>query len=310
MKRSVSIALAVLASIIIWLISNLLEDNSDIVSVQVVARSNIVGHSNESGESVTIAAAVSGSGFSLLRLNLNKDRIVTVNIDPSDFSNGEGDFFTISDNALFKYSNDIFGGDVSVRSFISHSVTFRFMKETYKKVPVVPVSFITCRSQYMPLGDIEISLDSVLVYGDPVRLESLDRILTKQISHRDLTRSVHGVVDLDAPAGVRLSQSQATYSQDVTRFVEYTASAPVMVRNLPAGKDLSVFPNTVTVRYRFIFPLSGTPTRGVTFYVDYNEFASSLSGKCMVRCDGLPDVAIDWECEPQMCECVETLLND
>ena len=70
MKRSLPIVLAVLASLMIWLISNLSETTSDIVSVQVVAHSNIVGHSDDADESTTIAAVVSGSGFALLRLTM------------------------------------------------------------------------------------------------------------------------------------------------------------------------------------------------------------------------------------------------
>ena len=97
-----------------------------------------------------------------------------------------------------------------------------------------------------------------------------------------------------------------TYSQEVTRFVEFDTTASVEVRNLPKGKTLSLFPSVVQVTYRFVFPVSGNPAQNVTFYVDYNEFANSLGGKCMIRWDNLPDVAIDCRTSPQMCECVET----
>ena len=114
------------------------------------------------------------------------------------------------------------------------------------------------------------------------------------------------MVELDTPAGMRLSLSQITYSQEVTRFVEFDTTASVEVRNLPKGKTLSLFPSVVQVTYRFVFPVSGNPAQNVTFYVDYNEFANSLGGKCMIRWDNLPDVAIDCRTSPQMCECVET----
>ena len=306
MKRSVAVTLAVLASLIIWIISNLSEETSDTVSAQVVAHSNIVGHSNVSGESVTIAAVVSGSGFSLLRLALNRNKIVDVSFEPDDLVNREGDFYTISDNSLFKYTSQIFGPSVSVKSFLSHTVTFRFLKENYKKVPVVPVTLISCRAQYMPYGEMTISQDSVMVYGDPVRLESVDKVMTRRILHREVWRSLHGEVELECPAGMRLSQDKVTYSQEITRYVEYSTTASVWVKNLPSGKNLTIFPEAVHVTYRFVFPISGTPAQNVSFYVDYNEFANSLGGKCMVHAENLPDVAIDWQCSPQMCDCVET----
>ena len=144
------------------------------------------------------------------------------------------------------------------------------------------------------------------MYGDPLRLESIDRILTKQIIHRDVSRSVHGVVKLDVPAGMRLSQKQVTYFQDISRFVEYVTEAPVEIRNLPAGKSLAVFPSSVKVTYRFVFPISGNPAQNAVFYVDYNDFITSLSGDCMVKAENIPDLTIEWECSPQMCVCVET----
>lgn len=286
----------------------MLETTSDIVSVRVIAHSNIVGRSNESSESVTLTAAVNASGFSLLRLAMNKDKVVPVYFDPEDLTHREGDFYTISNSALFKYVSEIVGPNVVVQSFLSHSVAFRFAQEDFKKVPILPVTAINCRPQYMLYGDMELSADSVYVYGDPMRLESIERVMTRQIIHNNLDRSVHDVVDLEVPARTRLSIEEVTYSQSVTRFVEYSTTAALEVRNLPEGRSLAVFPNTVDVTYRFIFPISGMPAANVTFYVDYNEFATSLSGTCMVRCEGLPDVVISWDSYPQAVECVETSL--
>lgn len=286
----------------------MLETTSDIVSVRVVAHSNIVGRSNESSESVTITAAVNASGFSLLRLSMNRDKVIPIYFDSEDFTHKEGDFYTVSNSALFKYASEIVGPNVAVQSFLSHSVTFRFAKESYKKVPVLPVTSMQCRPQYMLYGDMDLSVDSVYVYGDPVRLESIERVMTRQIIHNNLDRSVHDVVALEVPAKTRLSVNEVTYSQSVTRFVEYSTTATLEVRNLPEGKSLAMFPGTVDVTYRFIFPISGMPASNVIFYVDYNEFATSLSGRCMVRCDALPDVVITWDTYPQAVDCVETSL--
>lgn len=306
MKRSVSIFLAILSSLLIWLVANLSETNSDIVSVRVLAHSNLVGHSNVSGESVTVAAAVSGSGFSLLRLAITSNRVVDLNVDPADLIHRDGDFFTISDNTLFKYASELFGPSVSVKSFLSHSLTFRFLQESYRKLPLYPLAFITCQDQYMLYGDMSLSQDSVYVYGDPVRLESMDKIVTRQIVHKDVNHSVHGVVDLETPAGMRLSQTQITYSQNVTRYVEYSATVNVGVKNLPAGKQLTVFPSVAKVNFRFIFPISGFPAQNSTFYIDYQDFSTSLTGKCMLRAENLPDVALSWESSPLIFDCVET----
>ncbi len=306
MKRPLSISLALLASLTIWLVNNLSETTSDIVSVQLMPHSNIEGRSSTARESVTVTAAVSGSGFALLKLAFRRNRPVDITFDAADLQHREGEFYYISDNTLFKYAGAILGPAVSVQSFVSHSLTFRFLEENHKKVPIVPLNLVNYRSQYMPYGPMELSADSVIVYGEPLRLASIDKVLTRQIMHKDVRRSFHGTVALDQPAGVRLSQKEVTYSQDVTRYVEYSCLMPVGVRNLPEGLSLAVLPAQVQMNFRFVFPVTGNPAAQAEVYVDYDEFASSISGKCMVRCSDLPDVTICWESSPQMCVCVET----
>lgn len=268
--------------------------------------SNIEGRSNIARESVTVTAAVSGSGFELLRLALRRNRQVDIDFEVADLQHREGEFYYISDNALFKYAGAIFGPAISLQSFISHSLTFRFLEENHKKVPIVPLDLVSYRPQYMPYKPMELSADSVTVYGEPLRLASIDKVLTRQILRKDVHRSFHGSVPLDQPAGVRLSRSEVTYSQDVTRFVEYSCLMPVAVRNVPEGLSLAVLPAQVQMNFRFVFPVSGNPASSAEAYVDYDEFAASISGKCMVRCSDLPDVTICWESSPQMCVCVET----
>ena len=297
--------LAVVASIAIWLIGNLSRETTGLVSVPVVAHSSIVGRSEAAMESVQVTANVTASGFRLLGLSLRRNRPVAVQMDPGDFHHTEGDFFTISTNNLVRYTEAIYGAQTKAQ-FASDLVTVRFAPESYKKVPVVPVSQIRFREQYMAMGDIRLAPDSVLIYGNPSRIAGIDKVLTRQISKYDTDRSLHGKVRLETPAGTRLSAKEASYSLDVSRYVGIKETVKVGVRNVPEGKILSVYPPTVDINFRFIFPISGNPMGSASFYVDYNEFASSIGGKCMVRAEGLPEMTISWEADPEFCDCVES----
>ena len=297
--------LAVVASFAIWLIGNLSQETTGLVSVPVIAGSSIVGRSETAMESVQVTANVTASGFRLLGLSLRKNRPVTIQMDPDLFRHTEGDFFTVSTTNLVRYTEAIFGPQTKAQ-FASDLITVRFAPESYKKVPVVSVSQIRFREQYMAVGEIKLTPDSVLIYGNPSRIAGVDRILTRQISKYDTDRSLHGKVRFEVPAGTRLSDKEASYSLDVSRYVGIREKVRVGVRNVPEGKSLSVYPSTVDVNFRFIFPISGNPLGTVSFYVDYNEFAASIGGKCMVRAEGLPEMTISWEADPQFCDCVES----
>ncbi len=293
------------ASLAIWLVSNLSRETTGLVSVPVLAHSSIVGRSEAAMESVQVTANVTASGFRLLGLALRRNRPVNVAIDPEHIRHTEGDFFVVSANNLVRYSESIFGPQTKAQ-FASDYITVRFAPESFKKVPVVAVRQLRFREQYMATGEIKLTPDSVLVYGNPSRISGIDQILTRQISKYDVDRSLHGKVRLEIPAGTRLSSKEASYSLDVSRYVGITEKVRVGVRNVPEGKVLSVYPSTVDVKFRFIFPISGNPTGSASFYVDYNEFASSIGGKCMVRAEGLPEMTISWEADPEFCECVES----
>ena len=61
-----------LLSASIWLVYNLSQTHSSIVSQEVVAESNIDGRAARSSDAVTMAARVSASGFRLLLTGLRR----------------------------------------------------------------------------------------------------------------------------------------------------------------------------------------------------------------------------------------------
>ena len=307
MNKSSAFLLALLASLAIWLVGNLSQETTSLVSVPVTAHSSIVGRSETALESVRVTANVTASGFRLLGLSLRRNRPVDIRFEAEHLRHLEGDFFTISANNLVRYTEAVFGPQTKAQ-FASDYVTVRFAPESYKKVPVVAVRQIRFRDQFMASGDLSLTPDSVLVYGNPARLDGIVHVITRQITRYDVDKGIHGRGRLDTPDGTRLSANEVEYSLPVSRYVGVTERVQVGVRNVPEGKTLSVYPSAVDINFRFVFPISGNPASSAEFYVDYNEFASSIGGKCMVRVEGLPETTISWEADPPYCECLESAL--
>lgn len=294
-----------LLSACIWLVHNLSQRYSEIVSVPVVAESNIEGHARRSSSEMTASAMVNAPGFHLIRLGSNRRKPALVEIDAGDLVHTEGDYYVVPQTGMYKYVSDIFGEGVSLESFISGDLEFKFPTENHKKVPVKPVRVISFKPQYMAVGEMSVIPDSVVVYGDPVRLEGVESVLTRTITHKDIRNSVHGNVRLQVPSGMRLSQKDAVYSLDVTRYVEVSATVKVGTRNVPSGKKLSVLPSTATVAFRCVFPMIVNPVDRAEFYVDYKDFEQSITGRCVVHCEGLPEGVISYVVDPEVCECTE-----
>ncbi len=300
----IQLLLCVVLSSSIWLIHNLSQSYVSVVSVPVVARSNLAARAEQSSTDATVTAQVRASGFRHLKLASRGKRPVRIEVSPEDFRHDHDDIYSIPITNLYKYTSAIFGDGVSVESFVSDAPQFLFNSVTYKKVPVQRVQSISFMPQYMATRGMTIHPDSVLVYGETSRLENIDRILTRPIELSDLSASAHGTVRLDAPVGIRLSDSEVVYSLDVSRYVEVRSEVKIQTRNVPSNVRLSVLPSTAQVVFKCVFPTAADPSRTAEFYIDYDDFANSLTGRCVAHADNLPSTVISYTIEPDVFDCV------
>ena len=298
--------LCFLISASIWLVRNLTLDYPETETVPVLVHSHIEGRSEYASSEVAVTARCNTSGFTHIGLSMRR-RAVKLDVDPSDFEKAEGDAYVIPSSRLYKYASRIFGESVSIESFASEGVTVRFDAVDYRKVPVVALSSITCRPQYMAVDRIKLSPDSVVIYADPSRLASIDAVFTRQLTLHDLGQNgAHGKVRLDIPSGVGISTKEVSYDLDVKRFVEIPGNMLLSVRNAPSDAGLTVLPPSLDVRFYCEFPVPVNPLDQVELFIDYDEFLESDSGHCIVRHSALPAGVIEMKLEPQVCECFTT----
>lgn len=305
------IALSLLLAFGIWLLTNLSSDYVSVLSVNVVAESSIEGRMATSSNQAVIQARCLASGFSIRKLSRTVDNKTprTVHFNPADLHPARGeDAFYISASSLEKYIQDLYGDNVRLESFISDTVVFRFLPESHKKVPVVPVKAIRYRSQYVEMSPLRIEPDSVMVYGDSLLLERISQVRTETIRLNDVASSLQDMVDLDPIPGTRFSTPSVRYSISVSRAVEMIRDVEVRVAGVPEGKVVRAYPSKVQVTMFAVFPMLSDPFKNLDLRVDYADFASSLSGDCIPKIGnqeqrGVISVRID----PEVVHCVEEL---
>ena len=145
--------------------------------------------------------------------------------------------------------------------------------------------------------------DSVYIYGEPHRLESLDQVYTKPVKYSSLNSNVSGVVEIEPIRGVTFSVGQVSYNIDVVRFVEMTSTVSVRCINVPSDKVLMVYPSSVNVALKCVYPLPAKFENQPDVYVDYNDFIKSMSGKCPVRIMDMGSAVIEAVVDPVYVEC-------
>ena len=150
----------------------------------------------------------------------------------------------------------------------------------------------------MAESTIEVTPDSVLVYGEPFRLENVDAVYTKPINYMDISEDVSGVVKLEKIKDIRISEAEVRYGLKVKRFVEVINSVPVTAVNVPLGKKMSVYPSVVEVSLKCNFPLIDDPESGLRVEADYNDLQKSLGQRCVLKVNAPARGVISTEVTP------------
>jgi len=304
-RDGVILTLSLLLAFSVWLIHNLSLRYNANLKAKVVAVCQLDGYEDISVGSSDVAARGRATGYQIIASYIKARRPVRINFPQSAVQHYSDDRFYVTGDRLNEYSHLIFGEDFTVEHYVTDTLFFRFTAVNHKKVPVVPVSVLTFKSQYMNKGPLTVIPDSVVVEGEPHLLESIHQVYTAPIRHFDISESISGIISVEPLRGVDMQLKEAYYSMDVTRYVEVVEDVPVSVMNAPVDKTLMVFPSTVKVSIRCEFPLVGYDWNQIRMYVDYNEFKTSLKGNCLVRMDNAPKGMISYEVDPVSVKCVE-----
>lgn len=306
-REGLLLATSLILAVLIWFLSNLSRTYSGVLGVPVVAECNIQGYSNLSSNSTVLSARCRAEGFRLLREGTRRSRKpVRVVFDRADLRHASEDRFFVTGNVMNNYLRQIFGDKVDVEDIITDTLYFLFSPQYNRRVPVNFASDFTYRSQYMASGPLRIVPDSVTVYGDQARLDLVDHVSTVQVFFDDVHETQHGVLRLRRIKGLRFSDGQVAYELPVSRYVEIRSELPISVRNAPAGRHLDVFPSRATVILHCTFPVVHDPFEDFELFIDYADFASSLSGRCVARVPDLPRGVLDYRVEPTVFDCIET----
>jgi hypothetical protein len=299
------LTLSLLLAFSVWMIHNLSLKYNANLSAKVIAICSLDGHENVSAATAEALARGRATGYNIIESYIKARRPVKVEFNPSVMQRYDSERFFVTGDKLVEYSHLIFGEDITVDHYISDTLFFRFPSVNHKKVPVVPVSILTYKGQYMARGPLDMTPDSVVVAGDPYLLETVKQVYTTPIRHFEISENISGLAGIEPIKGVNIQAKEVYYSMDVVRYVEFVSEVHVEAVNVPAGKAMMIFPSVVTLRMRCEFPLMDDAEGQQTVYVDYNDFKTSVGGNCPVRVKNLPKGILSYDVEPVSVRCVE-----
>lgn len=296
--------LALLLAFSIWLIHNLSLRYNEYLTVTVKAVCNLEGHSEVSSNRCEVMARGRTTGYKVLKNMLSRNREVKVHFSPSVMKRKSDDIYYITSSDLQEYSHLIYGDKVTVEYFVSDTLFFRFPQQDSRRVPVILVSSLSFRPQYMGDDEIACTPDSITIYGEKFKIEKINQVFTAPVRRSDVHEDVYGMVNIEKIRGVRYSVPEVRYSLDVTRYVELKKTFTVRTVNVPSDKRLLVYPSSVDMIFRCRYPMTVDMTDDIVLEVDYNDFIVSMNGQCRVRLSAIPEGIISYDFDPMVVDCV------
>lgn len=179
--------------------------------------------------------------------------------------------------------------DLMILQVISNNIELNISPMAQVKLPIISNIEASCQRQYMQVGNIKLSSDSITVKAPMIILDTLKSIATEQLKLHSLKKPEHGSVELIIPQGVISPRHSIEYWIDVKGYTEFDFTLPVIVKNVPDSMQCITIPSEVTVTT--IVPLESLELiesmAAPVASVNYEDLNKNLSLTLRVSVDSL-----------------------
>ena len=176
--------------------------------------------------------------------NYSTRNFLPITIDYSEFQRQEGRL-TIPATALKKSISGQLATSSELISIHPDTLIY-YTQESFDKYPVAISGDITSAKQY-EIGNIEITPDSVWVFGSTTATDTMTAIFTESVSRVDIRDSISFDVKLQKRKGVKYSADKVNIKVPVTPYTEKSFELEIKGMGFPAAYALKALPSKAKV---------------------------------------------------------------
>jgi YbbR domain-containing protein len=254
-RHNVSVfVMCLIISTLVWLLTKFTYEYTSVVSFPLrytgISENKIPVSSMDS----TLNIAISGTGFSLLRVNyFNRKRPFDINIQNYQLQQQDGfSEVTIGTSLVAQQIIEQFSIPGQVEYVVPESLTLRFEEKVSKKVPVLSNVEMNFRQQYAAYDSLTVHPEYVEISGKVEQIGKIRFVKTVPVVLENLDASVDRSVEIVKPAHLDhfwVDPQQVRIRLQVERFTEARFEIPVQMINLPDNVRVKLFPEKVNVSF-------------------------------------------------------------
>ena len=193
-----------------------------------------------------IQVRVKAPGITLLLHNLFYRKHINIRVDDAYWRNNQVAFW-IMNNRRKEISNAL-SQNIQIITVLPDTVRMNFTKKHAKLVPVKFTYDMTFQERFRLSKDIEISPDSVFIYGDKMLLDNIEYLETDFIHLENISKNVSKKVKLKAIDNLLCNIMHVDIQINIEQYTEQDIDVPIGFHNLPSGYTIKLFPNTVKLK--------------------------------------------------------------
>ena len=195
-----------------------------------------------------IKVTLSSSGFELLHYYFKPSprRKVDISLEEVPLhKDGESTYSFGSSYAKEKIANFLTLEPNEV-SFEENRIILNMEPLDSIRVKVVPNVDITYEKQYNRLGKIQLTPDSVTIYGPKNEITSIDNVYTQQLTLRNINQNIDANIPLKLNESFNADQKDINVKIFVEKYTEAVANVPITNNS---KEKLRLFPDKVKIKY-------------------------------------------------------------
>ena len=274
MKKKLNIFIASLIfSVILWGSISLSDIYYSNIDVKLTLTNFPDGYTTGSDIPEELKLRVKGEGWRLVSINVGPETEFRVSVG------GDSGWHHINlYNSL--ESNRWLLSDVDIINLYPDSLNFFVEKIISKKLPVVSALNLEFKPGYALATDIILKPDSVVVRGPRSYLKPMTEINTNDIKLSSLDSKTSAETGLKKITGFEYSSNVIEAILDVQRIVDKQfENIPVDVTDIPAGKEVVLLPNKISINLRGGIDILGKlKPEEFHAYVNYRILAKDTTG--------------------------------
>jgi hypothetical protein len=290
---------AMLISFGLWYLNRLGHTYTDTVTIPVSIVSGPESPIGVPENEHMIECRIQGTGYELLKYRLWPSRHrMEIDLRQIDLRPIEGsDRSEVSASSLY-YALAGQWMEGQLQSIGTTPVEIRTAPFRVRRVPVRSRMEFVFKNQYMPIGPILFTPDSVEVKSLDFLLDTLRAVYTapRRFSHVD--GSLHGNISLQPLRDVLFSTTGVAFRLTVEEYTENDLTLPLSLLNAPADRQPVILPENVSVRLNVARSRYASISSGeIRAYIDYNDRTTNL-GKSYKVYISAPEGVVVREIDP------------